>query len=56
MSRKQEDYEQLSNEELTRLLHKKFPELNIWPVTDETRNTAIAMLKTTDVASRAGDK
>lgn len=45
MSDEREDYEALSNEELTRLLHKRFPELIIWIVTDDTRNTVIAMLK-----------
>lgn len=40
-----ENYEHLSNEELHRLLCEKIPEMELYPVTDETRNTAIAMLK-----------
>jgi hypothetical protein len=38
-------YQEISNEELTRLLHERYPALaEHGPVTDETRNTAIAML------------
>jgi hypothetical protein len=42
----QEQYEQLSNEELYLLLRERFPERQVWPVTDEVRNTVIAILKT----------
>ncbi|OPY59852.1 MAG: hypothetical protein A4E57_04645 [Syntrophorhabdaceae bacterium PtaU1.Bin034] len=42
-----ENYEHLSNEELHRLLCERIPEMELYPVTDETRNTAIAMLKMT---------
>lgn len=40
------EYEKLSNEELHKLLCERFPELKIYEVTEETRNTAIAILKT----------
>jgi hypothetical protein len=40
-----ENYEHLSNGELHRLLCEKISEMELYPVTDETRNTAIAMLK-----------
>ena len=41
-----EDYENLSNEELTRLLYEKHPDMREFRVMDDTRNTTIAMLKT----------
>ena len=45
MVREDEDYEELTNEELYRRLIERFPQLYISPVTNETRNTAIAVLK-----------
>lgn len=40
-----DNYEQLSNEELDRLLREKLPDMALFPVTNETRNTAIAILR-----------
>lgn len=38
----------LSNEELQRLLHERIPRMISFPVTDEVRQTVIAMLKITE--------
>jgi hypothetical protein len=43
-----EDYTLLSNDELQRLLHERAPRMTSFRVNDQTRATAIAMLKVTD--------
>ncbi len=55
MVREDEDYEELTNEELYRRLIERFPQLYISPVTNETRNTAIAVLKVIRESSK-GEK
>ncbi len=42
------DYGVLSNERLRLLLCRRMPDMAVLPVTDETRETTIAMLKITE--------
>ncbi len=39
------DYRNLTNGELQRLLSDSIPEMRYFPVTDDTRETVIAMIK-----------